>query len=47
MANSQVTDKKIDWLAKHGYIIPRVLDGVTSYIVTDKGKVYLNDKDKE
>lgn len=43
MADTLVTDKKINWLVKKGYVVAHVKDGVITYSVTDKGKVYLND----
>jgi len=42
-----VTDKKILWLEKHGYIQSKTTDGALSYFITDKGKLYLNDKEEE
>ena len=41
--NSIVTDAKIDWLVGKGYVTRQIEGGKTSYIVTEKGKEYLND----
>ena len=42
--SSFVTDAKIKWLSKHGYVEEQIVDGKTSYIITEKGQVYLNDE---
>jgi predicted transcriptional regulator len=41
--NSLITDAKIEWLEKNGYVIKKTNNGKTSYYVTNKGKEYLND----
>lgn len=41
--NTLVTDAKIDWLSKRGYVIKKVDGNNVSYYLTEEGKKYLND----